>query len=242
MTVVGTTKGRGFAGGMKRYGFAGHRASHGEEKHHRTNGSLSSSARLTHVWKGKRMAGHMGNVRQSIKNLEIVKVDAEKNLDCHQGKRSRSLRRQSNGGTIMSEVQRFTISPGDKTGSVDGDSSSPKVSLLLAAPRGGFLRSQRSVKVVPTPRPAASAGFRQKTLEAKGNRSCPYGFYPFSFLERRWCHFRSQAPRLRMKLSQNEKSHRSSMVLLVVNSPMVRLPPSKPLSSRSQNQRSSLLL
>lgn len=80
VTVVGTTKGRGFAGGMKRHGFAGHRASHGEEKHHRTNGSLSSSARLTHVWKGKRMAGHMGNVRQTVKNIEIVKVDAEKNL------------------------------------------------------------------------------------------------------------------------------------------------------------------
>ena len=80
VSVVGTTKGRGFAGGMKRYGFAGHRASHGEEKHHRTNGSLSSSARLTHVWKGKRMSGHYGNVRQTVKGLEVVKVDAEKNL------------------------------------------------------------------------------------------------------------------------------------------------------------------
>jgi large subunit ribosomal protein L3 len=78
--VVGTSKGRGFAGGMKRHGFAGHRASHGEEKHHRTNGSLSSSARLTHVWKGKRMSGHMGNVRLTVKNLDIIKVDAEKNL------------------------------------------------------------------------------------------------------------------------------------------------------------------
>jgi large subunit ribosomal protein L3 len=80
VTVVGTTKGRGFAGGMKRHGFKGHRASHGEEKHHRTNGSLSSSARLTHVWKGKRMSGHMGNVRQTVKNLDIIKVDLEKNL------------------------------------------------------------------------------------------------------------------------------------------------------------------
>jgi large subunit ribosomal protein L3 len=78
--IVGTTKGRGFAGGMKRHGFSGHRASHGEEKHHRTNGSLASSARLTHVWKGKRMAGHMGNVRETIKNLRIIKIDIEKNL------------------------------------------------------------------------------------------------------------------------------------------------------------------
>jgi large subunit ribosomal protein L3 len=78
--VIGTSKGRGFAGGMKRHGFAGHRASHGEEKHHRTNGSLSSSARLTHVWKGKRMSGHMGDARETIKNLAIVKVDVEKNI------------------------------------------------------------------------------------------------------------------------------------------------------------------
>jgi len=78
--VAANSKGRGFAGGMKRHNFKGHRASHGEEKHHRTNGSLSSSARLTHVWKGKRMSGRMGNVRKTVKGLDIIKVDAEKNL------------------------------------------------------------------------------------------------------------------------------------------------------------------
>lgn len=80
VNIIGTTKGRGFAGAMKRHGFAGGPASHGCEKRHRTNGSLASSARLTHVWKGKRMSGHMGNVRETIKNLEIIKVDVEKNL------------------------------------------------------------------------------------------------------------------------------------------------------------------
>jgi large subunit ribosomal protein L3 len=78
--VIGTTKGRGFTGGVKRHGFKGHRASHGEEKHHRTNGSISSTARLTHVWKGKRMSGHMGDVRQTVKNLQIVEINAEKNI------------------------------------------------------------------------------------------------------------------------------------------------------------------
>lgn len=78
--VIGNSKGRGFAGGMKRYGFKGHRASHGEEKHHRTNGSLTSSGRLTHVWKGKRMSGHMGNERKTIRNLKIVRIIPEKNL------------------------------------------------------------------------------------------------------------------------------------------------------------------
>jgi len=78
--VIGTTKGRGFTGGMKRHGFKGHRASHGEEKHHRTNGSISSTARLTHVWKGKRMSGHMGNVRQTVKNIKVIEIDLEKNI------------------------------------------------------------------------------------------------------------------------------------------------------------------
>jgi large subunit ribosomal protein L3 len=80
VNVIGTTKGRGFAGAVKRYGFSGGPAAHGCEKRHRTNGSLASSARLTHVWKGKRMSGHMGDVRETIKNLKIYKIDAEKNL------------------------------------------------------------------------------------------------------------------------------------------------------------------
>lgn len=78
--VIGITKGRGFAGGMKRYGFRGEAASHGVEKRHRTNGSLQGGARLTHVWKGKRMAGHMGDVRETVRNLKILEVDKERNL------------------------------------------------------------------------------------------------------------------------------------------------------------------
>lgn len=80
VNVVGTTKGRGFAGVVKRYGFKGGESSHGEEKRHRTGGSLGSSARLTHVWKGKRMCGHMGNVRQTVKNLKIIEMDKDKHL------------------------------------------------------------------------------------------------------------------------------------------------------------------
>lgn len=99
VTVVGTSKGRGFAGGVKRYGFRGGDASHGEEKHHRTNGSLGSAARLTHVWKGKRMSGHMGNVKKTIKNLEIVKIDKEKNLLVVKG----SI--PGHSGSIVSVVQ-----------------------------------------------------------------------------------------------------------------------------------------
>ena len=78
--VSGTSKGRGFTGGMKRYHFRGGPASHGTEKRHRTNGSLMSGPRLTHIFKGKRMSGHMGNARATILNLVIAHIDKERNL------------------------------------------------------------------------------------------------------------------------------------------------------------------
>ena len=81
--VVGTSKGRGFAGVMKRYGFGGQPASHGTERKHRSPGSIGGHANLgtgRNIKKGKRMAGHMGNVRRTVKNLELVNVDADNNL------------------------------------------------------------------------------------------------------------------------------------------------------------------
>ncbi len=82
--VAGTTKGRGFAGGMKRHGFGGQPASHGTERKHRSPGSISShGADLGHggnLKKGKRMAGHMGNVQRTSRNHELVGVDKVRNL------------------------------------------------------------------------------------------------------------------------------------------------------------------
>lgn len=82
--ITGTTKGRGFAGGMKRHGFGGQPASHGTERKHRAPGSISSHASdLGHggnVKKGKRMAGHMGNVRRTSRHHEVVGVDKVRNL------------------------------------------------------------------------------------------------------------------------------------------------------------------
>ena len=77
--VVGRSKGRGFAGFIKRHGFGGGRASHGS-MFHRAPGSIGASAYPSRVVKGTRMAGHMGNARKSIKNLRVVAVDAENNL------------------------------------------------------------------------------------------------------------------------------------------------------------------
>jgi large subunit ribosomal protein L3 len=77
--VVGTSKGRGFAGFVKRHGFGGGRASHGS-MFHRAPGSIGASAFPSRVIKGTRMAGHMGVERNTIKNLRIMKVNKEENI------------------------------------------------------------------------------------------------------------------------------------------------------------------
>ena len=77
--IVGTSKGRGFQGVMKRHGFAGGPASHGS-MFHRRGGSYGFCQWPGHVIKGKKMPGHMGDTKCTVQNLQIVRVDAEKNL------------------------------------------------------------------------------------------------------------------------------------------------------------------
>lgn len=78
--VTGISKGKGFAGPMKRWNFKGQGASHGSHRVHRAPGSIGASASPSRVFKGKKMAGRMGNERVMVKSLEIVKIDAGKNL------------------------------------------------------------------------------------------------------------------------------------------------------------------
>jgi large subunit ribosomal protein L3 len=78
--VVGTTKGRGTAGVMKRHGFKGQRASHGVKKVHRHQGGTSMNTSPARVFKGKRMAGRYGNERSTMRNVKLVRVDREGNL------------------------------------------------------------------------------------------------------------------------------------------------------------------
>ena len=78
--VVGTSKGKGTAGVMKRHNFAGVSASHGAHRNHRKPGSIGASATPSRVFKGMRMAGRMGNERVTMMNLTVVKVDTERNL------------------------------------------------------------------------------------------------------------------------------------------------------------------
>lgn len=74
LDVTGYTKGKGFAGVMKRWGFAGQNATHGNTKHHRAPGSIGGRTDPGKVWKGKKMPGHLGNERVTFKNIWLYKV------------------------------------------------------------------------------------------------------------------------------------------------------------------------
>jgi len=78
--VIGISKGKGFAGGVKRHHFSGGPKTHGQSDRHRAPGAIGSTTFPGRVWKGLRMAGHMGNVRATVRGLKVVEANAEKNL------------------------------------------------------------------------------------------------------------------------------------------------------------------
>ena len=78
--VTGTTIGKGFAGTMKRHNFGGGPASHGASVFHRAPGSIGQRQTPGRVFQGKRMSGHMGDLRRTIENLRVVEIDTERNL------------------------------------------------------------------------------------------------------------------------------------------------------------------
>lgn len=78
--VAGITKGRGFAGVVKRWGFKGGPKTHGQSDRWRAPGSIGATSGTGHVFKGKKMGGHMGNEHFTAQNLQVIKIDSEKNL------------------------------------------------------------------------------------------------------------------------------------------------------------------
>jgi large subunit ribosomal protein L3 len=78
--VIGTSIGKGFAGTVKRHNFSMQDATHGNSLAHRAPGSIGQNQTPGRVFKGKKMSGHMGNVRRTAQNLEVVRVDAERNI------------------------------------------------------------------------------------------------------------------------------------------------------------------
>lgn len=108
--VQGTTIGKGFAGVMKRYNFGGLRATHGVSISHRAPGSIGQCQDPGRVFKGKKMAGHMGNVKRTQQGLEVIRVDAERSLLLVKGSVP-----GSKGGNVV-------IKPSVKAKKVQGDS------------------------------------------------------------------------------------------------------------------------
>lgn len=80
LKVTGTSKGKGFAGVMKRHNFHGKGATHGTPDRARHGGSIGQGTSPGKVWKGKKMPGHMGNARVTVKGLSVVRIDSERNL------------------------------------------------------------------------------------------------------------------------------------------------------------------
>jgi large subunit ribosomal protein L3 len=80
VTITGTSKGKGFAGTVKRWGFHGGPKTHGQSDRHRAPGSIGAGTTPGKVYKGQKMSGHMGNRQITVKNLEILLIDAERNL------------------------------------------------------------------------------------------------------------------------------------------------------------------
>jgi len=78
--VCGTSIGKGYAGVIKRYNFSMQDATHGNSLSHRAPGSIGQCQTPGRVWKGKKMSGHMGNVKTTVQNLEVVRVDTDRNL------------------------------------------------------------------------------------------------------------------------------------------------------------------
>ena len=78
--VIGVSKGKGFAGGVKRYHFAGGPKTHGQSDRHRAPGSIGSTTSPGRVFKGLKMAGHMGNERVTVQNLQVVDVNTERHV------------------------------------------------------------------------------------------------------------------------------------------------------------------
>ena len=78
--VVGVSKGKGFAGAMKRWNFSGKEASHGTERKHRSPGSVNAGTTPGRVFKGKKLPGHLGHERVTVLSLEVVETDPERNL------------------------------------------------------------------------------------------------------------------------------------------------------------------
>lgn len=101
--VIGESIGKGFQGGVKRHNFSMQDATHGNSLSHRSNGAIGANQNPGRVRKGKKMSGHMGDVRKTIQNLKVVRIDLEKNLMLVSG----SVPGATNGDVIIKPAAKF---------------------------------------------------------------------------------------------------------------------------------------
>lgn len=99
--VIGTSKGKGFSGAMERHHFNGAQQTHGQSDRPRATGSTGSGQEASRTWRGKRLPGQLGNVRKTVKNLKVVKIDEQKNLILIRG----SIPGSSNGLVIIRQAK-----------------------------------------------------------------------------------------------------------------------------------------
>ena len=161
---VGTTQGKGFAGAMKRHNFAGLRASHGVSVSHRSHGSTGQCQDPGKVFKGKKMAGQMGAVRNTTQNLEVVAVDDAEGIVLIHG----AVSGPKNGWVLVSDAvkaQRPEAAP--FPAGLMGDASEDVVEAAAASQEGG---AEEAVAEANETAPAADAAPADNAVQADADK------------------------------------------------------------------------
>lgn len=132
--VCGVTVGKGFAGAMKRHNFGGLRATHGVSVSHRSHGSTGQRQDPGRVFKGKKMAGHMGLANRTTQNIEVVRIDAERNLILLKG----AVPGPKGGWvTIRDAVKRPLPDTAPKPGAIRGGAAAGRAAETVTEDKGG---------------------------------------------------------------------------------------------------------
>ena len=221
--VTAVSKGKGFAGVMKRHGFSGQKASHGAHRIHRAPGAIGACATPSRVFKGQRMAGRMGGEKVTTLNLTVVQADAERDLLLVKGAvpgpkgglvliRDAVKANAAGRSGLMATVDVHDAN-GQEAGSVDLDDAifgiEPNVPVMhqvvtaqLAARRAGTQSTKTRAEV---------ARRRRQAVEAEGHRPRPPGLDPLAAVARRRRGPRPQAPQLRAADPQEDDPPRAAL-------------------------------
>ena len=198
--VTAVSRGKGFAGTMKRHNFKGQGASHGNDKHHRAPGAIGSCAFPGRVFKGLRMAGHMGNEQVTTLNLEVVEADPERNLLLLKG----SVPGPNGGVVVVRNAVKTSWRaerdgrdhPEDPLGHRRRQGPARRRRLRHPAQRGGDAPGRDRPARQPSGRdahhedPQRGPWWRRQAVPPEGHRQRPPGFDPLAAL-----HWRRHRPR-----------------------------------------------